>query len=76
MVSQDMANDEVIPPWNGAVITAWMDGLLEAANSLVGPSSKAIHRRVNRARTLSQHVQELLGSVEIPVVRDSILKSN
>jgi hypothetical protein len=42
------------------ILFMWLKGPLEAANHLVGPSSKATHRGVNRARLVDQHWEETI----------------
>jgi hypothetical protein len=47
-----MSGGEVMPARCGTVVTAWLEGPLEVANSLEGSSSKYTHGEVNRDRTL------------------------
>jgi hypothetical protein len=49
-----MASDKLIQARCGRVMIVWLEGPLEMANSLVGPSSKAAHKGEYRARMLDQ----------------------
>jgi hypothetical protein len=52
-------NSEMVPTWCGRVVTMRVEGLLEALDSLVGLSSKAIHKAgVPRVRMLGQRPGE------------------
>jgi hypothetical protein len=61
------SNDIVVLAWCGMVITAWLEGPLEAG--IMGPSSKATYLQCGcRARTLVQ-VQERYLSEQLNISR-------